>query len=142
MIPHRLDPPAQIAAAEAIGRARALLPDPEPVPDDLVDGLVRAGQRAGYRGDLSGLRCRLAWAIRDAEAAERARRDRAARFVRQTIEPLLDRWAPPHHVFAAAAEEARGHGDALRPWEVQAIVEEAMARRLAARPGRGRRHAA
>ncbi len=46
MIPHRLDPPAQIAAAETLGRVRARLPWDEPVAPDLLDTLVSAGGRA------------------------------------------------------------------------------------------------
>ena len=143
-MPHRLDPPAQMAAAGTAGKlvAQGILTVADIVPD-----LYRAAIRAGYSGDRRGLRCRLFWRVGEAADHWRMERDRAEALIRQDAFPRAEAWTDPDDITRHAQAINESRGEPLLRSEVVAVVDgvlEAILRRLAWEQSknkrRGRRH--
>jgi len=95
--------------------------------------------RAGYEGEPSGLRARLAWNVADVADAWRSRRDRMEFRIRRAIAPLLSRRAPAMEIVRTAHALNERDDEPLLRREVQSIVAEEMAAFLRHRARRPRR---
>jgi len=112
---HRLDPPATHAyvAVLAPRLAAGLIS-----VDDCLLILVEHAHQAGYKGDWSGLRARLAWALADQADAITSARNRAEARIRKLAWKAVDALKPPDVILRGAMAEA----GPLAPTEVKSIV--------------------
>lgn len=143
---HHLDPPH---LAQACDDAGALVAKRILCLDELVESLcVAAAQHncrtlpRGDRGDMGGLRTRIAWAVRESADAWDIRRHQAEWAIWRGIGPLLEARAPAAEILAEAERINTDAGSPLLRSEAAEVVKEAMRAELrrAARQ-RGRRHA-
>lgn len=139
---HRLDPPELAQACEDAG---CLVAQRILGWEDIVTSLHDAAVRGGYQGCLSGLRARIAWAVREAADRWETRRDRAEWDIRHGLRPRLERHEPFASLLAEAERINAAAGHPLLTHEVRFFVIEAMRAQLAfeARQAkqRRRRHA-
>lgn len=137
---HPLIPPQQWAAAGSCGKliAQGIL-----AAEDVLPELCRAAMRAGYKGDLRGLRTHIAWHLADTADHWRRERDRAEFLIRRGIGPLLELLAEGSEILAKADAINTEAGEPLFWREVRAIVSEEMAATIAkqSRTPARRRHA-
>ena len=116
---HRLDPPSTHAyvAVLAPRLAAGLIS-----LDDCLLILGEHADQAGYRGDMGGLRTRLAHALADQVEAITAARNQAERDIRRAAWKAVEVLTPS----AAILKAAQAHAGPLSPAEVKAVVDEVM----------------
>jgi hypothetical protein len=120
MIPNTQIPPPQWGAAERFGW---LVAWGYCSPEVVVPLLCDAALRNGYRGDFSGLRCRLYWRVAETADAVGRRRSWAEYAIRRAVRPLIGR-EPSNVLLRAAQQVGTKEGGDLPDWFVVAIVEE------------------
>lgn len=133
---HHLDPPTQWAAGATAGKLVA-----QGVLDgaDIVGKLVEAAVKAGYKGDLRGLRVRMTWQVADNANAWGMQRDRTDWTIRRGISDLLAQWAEPITILRHAHHINEQAGEPLLRSEVKRLVAEEMTEALKRRARSRRR---
>jgi len=99
--------------------------------DEFLPDLMEAAIIGGYKGDKSGLQCRLSWALLDSAARWRSVRSKAEYDIGQALRPMIDERRPSSELFATANFINKSLGQPLLSHEVTAIAEDHMAFALA-----------
>ena len=130
---HPNDPPAQHDAAEKLGRMKAdgLLPEGE--ASKTMAAIVRDAFKHAPDAHRHGLRMRLVWSARDAQAARHHERDNVRTAVRWAARPLIQAKASREATLDAARKAA---GDVLTDAEIMPILADEWER---AHRSRGRK---
>jgi hypothetical protein len=140
---HPLDPQTQWDAATTAGK---LVAQGVIAKADVLPQLFDAAIRAGYTGDRRGLRSRLTWHLTEVTSYWRGVREKTERMMRQELITLLASFADGTDILDTAHKINEGANEPLLRFEVKRVVEEEIAKLLAAmqpptQKKRGRRYA-
>ncbi len=114
-------PPEVFEACERLGKLLAQTDENMP-PPQWVQSLFQRALREGYGGDHNGLRCRIAWKLRDDADQWHRQRRRTGWDIADALEPLLEVRAEATALLRESAAVNDGAACPFLPGEVVEIV--------------------